>query len=160
MEEVLPPQTESGAGFELTRVRQFTVFMENQVGRLQALTGAYEQSGGKVIAVAVWNEADTALVRLICSDPDEGKIVLKEEGFSFSEQDLLAVELPAGSKHPLMTLCAALMTAELNIHYAYPLLIRPDRPAMAVLVDDPTLAAQILIRKGFRLLGESDLRKA
>jgi len=37
MEEVLPPQTQEGAGFESTRVRQFTVFMENRVGRLQSL---------------------------------------------------------------------------------------------------------------------------
>jgi len=26
-------------------------------------------------------------------------------------------------------------------------------------VDDPTLAAQLLIRKGFTLIGESDLKK-
>ena len=71
----------------------------------------------------------------------------------------LAVELPKAS-HPLETTCHALLAAELNIHYAYPLLICPGgRPAIALYVDDPTLAAQLLLRKGFRLLAESDLKK-
>jgi hypothetical protein len=39
------------------------------------------------------------------------------------------------------------------------LLVRPRGPAVVLYVDDPTLAAQLLIRKGFTLLGESDLRK-
>jgi hypothetical protein len=29
---------------------------------------------------------------------------------------------------------------------------------LALYVDEPTLAAQIMIRKGFKLIGESDLR--
>ena len=40
MEEILPPQTEHGAGFERTRLPQFTVFLENRVGRLTALLRA------------------------------------------------------------------------------------------------------------------------
>ena len=63
MEEVLPPQTQEGAGFEPTRVRQFTVFMENRVGRLQTLVRSYEESTGRIIALSIQNSADTALVR-------------------------------------------------------------------------------------------------
>ena len=37
------------------------------------------------------------------------------------------------------------------------LMLRPRGPALALYVDDPTLAAQLLIRKGFTLIGESDL---
>ena len=42
MEEVLPPQTQHGAGFEPTRIRQFTIFLENKVGRLQQLVRIFE----------------------------------------------------------------------------------------------------------------------
>ena len=42
--------------------------------------------------------------------------------------------------------------------YAYPLLLRPHGPTLALYVDEPTLAAQIMIRKGFKLIGESDLK--
>jgi len=158
MSETLPPQTEHGAGFEPTRVRQFTIFLENRVGRLMLLVRALEENVGTIVALSIEESADSALVRLICADPEAGRHTLRHEGFSFSESEVLAVELPR-KKHPLETTCSALLAAELNIHYAYPLLVCPNGPALALYVDDPTLAAQLLIRKGFRLLGESDLKK-
>jgi hypothetical protein len=51
MEQVLPPDTASGAGFESTRVRQFTVFLENKVGRLQALVRSFETSDGTIVGL-------------------------------------------------------------------------------------------------------------
>lgn len=147
-----------GAGFESTRLRQFTIFLENKVGRLQMLLRALEEDEGKIAALSIEESADSALVRLICSAPDAARLAMQREGFTFSESDLLAVELPKRSKHPLIQICAALLAAEINIHYAYPLLMRPRGPAMAMFVDDPTLAAQLLIKKGFTLIGESDLR--
>ncbi len=158
MEEILPPQTEDGAGFERTRVAQFTIFLENRVGRLNALVRTLEERVGTVNALSIEESADAALVRVICPKPDEGRQSLKHAGFSFSETDVLAVELPKGSRQPLVSICTALLSAEINIHYCYPLLVRPRGPALALYVDDPTLAAQILIRKGFILIGESDLK--
>jgi hypothetical protein len=159
MEEVLPPQTENGAGFEFTRIRQFTVFLENRVGRLQNLLRSFEESAGRICGLSIEESADSALIRIICSEPDLGREALRTGGFSFSESDLLAVELPRRSRHPLIAICTALLAAEINIHYCYPLLHRPHGPALALYVEDPTLAAQLLIRKGFTLIGESDLRK-
>ena len=157
MEEVLPPQTQHGAGFELTRVRQFTIFLENRVGRLSMLVRGLEEGEIKIAAISIEESADSALVRMICSEPDRTRDVLRASGFSFSESELLAVELPRRNKHPLIAICSALLAAEINIHYAYPLMIRPRGPALALYVEDPTLAAQLLIRKGFTLIGESDL---
>ena len=53
---------------------------------------------------------------------------------------ILAVELPRRTKHPILAICAALLAAEINIHYAYPLLLRPHGPTLALYVDEPTLA--------------------
>ena len=158
MEEVLPPQTENGSGFELTRIRQFTVFLENRVGRLQGLLRAFEETAGRICAISIEESADSALIRIICSEPDQGREALRKGGFSFSESELLAVEVPSRTRQPLVAICTALLAAEINIHYAYPLLHRPHGPAIALYVEDPTLAAQLLIRKGFTLIGESDLR--
>jgi hypothetical protein len=159
MEEVLPPQTLHGAGFEPPRVRQFTVFLENRVGRLQTLVRALEAGRGKIVSLSIQENADTALVRLICSDPDESKDILKSSEFFFSESELLVVELPKRTRQPLIDICSAMLTAEINIHYAYPLMLHPGGPALALYVDDPTLAARLLIKKGFNLIGESDLKK-
>lgn len=159
MEEITPPQTEEGAGFEPTRIRQFTVFLDNKVGRLQSLVRAFEEGDVRIVGLSIEESADSALIRVICSDADLGRQVLKLAGFAFGESELLAVELPRRNREPLIAICTALLAAEINIHYAYPLLLRPHGPTLALYLDDPTLAAQILIRKGFRLVGESDLRK-
>ena len=56
------------------------------------------------------------------------------------------------------TVCLHLLAAELNIRFSYPLLTQRDgAPAVALAVDDNTLAGQILLRKRFTLLGEEDL---
>lgn len=158
MEEILPPQTESGSGFERTGIPQFTIFLENRVGRLNPLVQLLEEHVGTINALAIEESADAALVRVICSNPDEARIWLKDAGFSFSETDVLAVELPRDSERPISSICIALLSAEINIHSSYPLLARPHGPALALYVDDPTLAARILIRKGFVIVGESDLK--
>jgi hypothetical protein len=158
MEEVVAPETASGAGFEPTRLRQFTIFLENRVGRLQLLLRALEDGPHDIITIAIEESADSALVRMICRYPDLSRDALRRDGFAFTESEVLAVELPGGRKQPLLALTAALLTAEINIHYMYPLLRRHDRPALVLYVEDPTLAAQILIRKRYVLLGESDFR--
>lgn len=157
MEEVLPPQTDDGAGFESTAVHQFTVFMDNRVGKLAALVRAYETAEGRIVGLSVQNSVDTALVRLIVSSPDLARETFQKHQFSFTEQELLVVALPRRGTHPFNNICNALLEAEISIHYAYPLLSTARGPALAIYVDDRTLAAQVFLRKGFTLLGESDL---
>ncbi len=157
MEQVLPPATASGAGFEVTRVRQFTVFLENRVGRLLALLRSLEEGEQKLYALAIEESADAALVRLIVSDPDNAKPFLKKQGFSLSMTEVLCVQMPPKMSSPLQALCSALLAAELNLHYTYPMMTTPLGPAVAVYTDDSTLAAQLLIKKGFRLISEGDL---
>jgi len=159
MQAVLPPEIRNDAGFESTRLRQFTIFLENKVGRLQTLVTQLEQNAGRIAGISIEESGDAALVRVICHHPGLARDALSAGGFSFSESELLAVELPPRTQHPLIALCAALLTAEINLHYAYPLLTRPHKsPVLAVYVDDPTLAARLLIKKGFGLVGESDLK--
>ena len=156
MEDLVLPQTESGSGFEPTRLRQFTIFLENRVGRLQHLVRALEHGPYDILTIAVEESADSALVRLICKDPDQCRDNLKADGFAYTESEVIAVELPRRVKLPLMAVTAALLTAEINIHYMYPLLQCPRGPALILYVEDPTLAAQLLVRKRFTLLAESD----
>lgn len=158
MEQILPPETASGAGFDLTRVRQLTIFLENRVGRLSALLSAMEEAHQHVLAMSVSESSDAALVRVICSDPENAKPMLKDRGFSLSTTEVLVVRLPETFQCPLLKLCNTLLSAELNIHYSYPMLQSPGGPAVVIYVDDSVFAAQLLFRKGFILLSESDLK--
>jgi|SRR5580658_6375630 hypothetical protein len=157
MEGVLPPQTQRGAGFEPARVRQFTVFLENRVGRLQGLLSALESAAHPIRALSIEESGDSALVRLICGAADSARSTLKEAAFPFGELDLLAVQIPKKNPQPLIAICSTLLAAEINIHYVYPFLLGPRGPALALYVDDAVLAEQLLIKNGFTLITESDL---
>jgi hypothetical protein len=158
MEElVLPPQTAGGAGFEAARVRQFIVFLENRVGRLQQLLSVFEDEKLHIAGLAIQESADASLVRLICADHAAGREALARAGFCYGESELLAVELTGESTRSLVAICSALLSAEINIHYAYPLFLK-KKDALALYVDDATLAAHILMKKAFQLIAESDLQ--
>src|ERR1700722_8741404 len=138
MEETVLPQTQEGAGFEPAVVRQFTVFLENRVGRLQSLMRALEGAKARIVALSVEESTDSALVRVICSNSDLGRWTLKESKFSFTESELLAVELPGRTSEPISSLCAALLAAEINIHYAYQFLGVPRGPGQGMYLEEQT----------------------
>src|SRR4051812_17627266 len=116
MEEAVSPRTEHGSGFEPTRLRQFTVVLDNRVGRVQVLVKALETGPHEIIAIAIEECADSALVRIVCRYPDLMREGLRREGFAFTESEVLGVELPGGRRQPLLAVTAALLTAEINIH--------------------------------------------
>ena len=144
-------------GRDYPGVRQFSIFLENRVGALLDLVRRIEASGNRIVALTVVDSADCAVIRLILSDPERAAETLKLAKLAFFECNLLLVQLPPGNA-PLGKVCKALLAAEINIHYAYPLLLHPHGPTLAISVDDSVLAAQVLLRKQFKLIGESDLK--
>ena len=77
----------------------------------------------------------------------------------FTESDLLVVKLPDNDQ-PLLTICKAMLGAEINIHYAYPLLIgvgAMGHTALAMHVEDHEAAMTTLSNQGFTIYTENDL---
>jgi len=135
---------------------QFSVFLSNKVGKMLDLTEVFDESPVALIALSVHEASDHAVVRLITNSAKDARQSLRENRFPFSEHEVLLVELSDG--HSLSKLCLYLLGAEINIAFAYPLMHNSsESPAIAIAVDDPTLAGQILRRKGFKMLGECDL---
>ena len=155
MTQANPPQTTQG--FSPPTVRQFSVFLENKVGRLLDLVQMFDEAPDvHLCAFSVMESSDYAVVRIIPNNADAARGLLRRSETAFSELDLLIVELTEG--HTLSSMCLHLLGAELNIRFAYPLMLRPNgTPTIALSVDDQTLAGQILRRKMFNLLGEGDL---
>lgn len=151
-----PTPLDTTQGYAPPIVTQFSVFLANRVGRLYDLVEAFDTSPCAICALSVNEASDCAIVRIISNNSAAARNLLKSYEIPFSETDLLVVELSKG--HTLSSLCVCLLRAELNIRFAYPLMLRPNgTPTIALSVDDPTLAGQILRRKDFRLFGEADL---
>jgi hypothetical protein len=143
-------------GRDWPSVRQFNVFLENRVGMLLELVRKLEASNNRIVALSVDDSADYAIVRIVLRDPDRARETFDLSGIAYVESDLLVVQLPPGP-HPLVQICKALLEAEINIHYAYPLMLARERPALALRVDNHELAVNILRQEGFTLLTEGDL---
>lgn len=149
--------TPTAQGYSPPTVRQFSVFLENKVGRLLDLVQLFDEAQDvHLCAFSVMESSDYAVVRIVPNNADAARALLRRHGLSFSELDLLIVELNEG--HTLSSMCIYLLGAELNIRFAYPLMLKPNgTPTIALSVDDQTLAGQILRKKNFNLLGEGDL---
>ena len=153
--EIEPLETlEAHAG---PTVRQQSVFIENRVGQLLRLTRLFDQTDIRILAVSVVYSVDCAIARMILDDPDRAYDVLRDSGFQTSETELIVVSLPHG-KRALLETWAALLGAEINIHYTYPLLVRPKgHAAIAVLPDNIEQAVHILREQHFDVLDQQDL---
>lgn len=150
-------QLSTARGFAPPSVTQFSVFLDNRVGKLLELLKTFDDHPTvQVCAISVQEASDYAVVRLITNSSRPARQLLRDQELSFSETDILVVELV--NDHSLSRLCLYLLGAEINIHFAYPVMLKPNgAPTIAIAVDDTTLAGQILRKKQFRLLGESDL---
>lgn len=149
--------TETMRGRAWPCLRQFCVFLENRVGRLNDLMRQLESLDVRVMALSMVDSVDFAMVRLMFNNADRAREKLELSGFMFSESDVVGVELPEGDQ-PFHDVCASLVKAEVNIHHAYALHYRRrGRGAVAMFVDDVDQAAQILREAGHRVLMENDL---
>lgn len=150
---------ETMEGYNWPTVTQFSVFLENRVGQLLELVRAF--SGGtkvRIVGLSIADSADCCIVRVMLSHPEQGREILQKSKLPYAENELLVAELTAGSR-TLADICTALLQAEVNIHYAYPLIVHPHgRAAVAMHIDNVDLAGQTLRSMGFEVLGEADLR--
>ena len=144
-------------GRDWPSVRQFNVFLENRVGVLLDLVRKFELAENRIVALSVDDSVDYAIIRMVLSDPERARETFELAGIAFLESDLLVVQLPEGPQ-PLATICKALLSAEINIHYAYPLMLgAKGHPALALHVDSHETAVAILQSQGFTILAEKDL---
>jgi hypothetical protein len=154
----------TGVGFSTARgrdwpsVRQFNVFLENRLGALLEVVRHFETTDIRIISLTIVDSADCAIIRIVLSDPERAQEIFRLARLPVTETDLLVVQLPLGPQ-PLIQICKALLVAEINIHYAYPLLVGPHgRAALALHVDDQETAMQMLSNKGFVIFTENDFK--
>ncbi|HWE35476.1 MAG TPA: acetolactate synthase [Isosphaeraceae bacterium] len=144
-------------GRDWPTVTQYSIFLENRVGQLLEVVREFHGSKVKIVGLSISDSADCCILRLILSHPEQGREILSNSNLAFAENEILAVELPAGPQS-LVDLCSALIQAEINIHYAYPLLVHPHgRSAVAMHIDNVEQASTTLHDKGFDILCEADL---
>ena len=155
----MPTELKTAEGTRGPRVRHFSVFLPNQVGALMDLTKALGEANVHLCGLDLVNTADAGVLRMVVDDPPRCREVLGRRGLGAAETDVLAVELPQGPEK-LAGVFAVLLGAEVNVEFAYPLLVRPRDKAVLVLhVDDGEFAMGALARAGLGLLDQADISR-
>ncbi len=144
-------------GYQDPCVRQLGIFLQNQVGELADVLRHLAKDSISVKAITVTDSVDFAVVRLIVDRVDQARKTLTRAGFALRESRILAVVLPE-SRNGLLETCRVLIRAEINIHYVYPMMNRPQgREAVIIHTDDFDTACEVLRKGGFHLIDEADL---
>lgn len=140
-------------------VKQFSVFLPNKVGAMLEVVKLLNAQNTHVVALSVSESTESAIARIIASDPARVEKLFWENNVPFGVSEVVVVELREVATR-LVKLLAALVMAEVNVHFAYPLLIRPRGfAAIALHVDDTECASSVLIGEGFKILGQDDISR-
>lgn len=140
-------------------VKQFSVFLPNKVGAMLDVVKLLNAHDTHVVALSVSESTDSAIARIVVSDPGRVENLLKQHNIAFGLCEVVVVELREVATQ-LVKLLAALFMAEVNVHFTYPLLTRPHGlAAIALHVDDTDCASTVLAGEGFKLLSQSEISR-
>lgn len=142
-----------------SEVRQFSVFLNNKVGALLEIVKLLQENSIVVLAISVVDSSECSIARFIVSDPEKVSQLFEMHLVPSSECLVLLVEMAEGAED-LGKVLACLLMAEVNISFAYPLMIRPrGKAVLAVRVDDFDCAKSVLRKADFILLNQSDISR-
>jgi hypothetical protein len=98
--------------------RQLSIAIENQPGRLAAISRALAEQSINIRDLTVVDNVEQGMIRLITSDAEKCKAVLGKLGLYIVEADVLEVIL-TDTPGQLAVFSQALADAQINIDYAY-----------------------------------------
>ena len=139
-------------------IKQLSVFLENREGRLDEVLAVLGDHDVNIVALSLADTSDYGMLRMIVSDPHEGRKVLKEAGITAMLTDVVALRVPHASGS-LSKAMHQIVEGEVNIEYMYAFANGED--ASAVLKsDDPKRVVEILKTSGFDVWDEENAYRA
>ena len=140
-------------------MKQFSVFLPNKVGAMLDIVKLLNTQNIHIVALSVSESTDSAIARIIVSDPGRVEKLFRQKSVAFGVCEVAVVEMREVATQ-LVKLLAALVMAEVNVHFTYPLLIRPRGfAAIALHVDDTECASSVLTGEGFKILSQNDISR-
>jgi hypothetical protein len=135
-------------------IKQISIVLDNVPGAMSHVSEILGREGVNIRAISVADTSDISTVRFVIDDPVKAVNILKANGFSTKETDVLAVETP---DHPggLNAVLKPLKAANINVHYLYPHLGRVGGQAVVILgVDKLEEAQKVLQQNWVKTLGK------
>lgn len=97
---------------------QLSVFLENKTGRLNDVAKVLADANINMTAFSVADNSDFGILRVLVSDPEKAKSVLKEKGFAVKLTNVIALRI-GNSAGTLSAILEKLAEAQVYIEYMY-----------------------------------------
>jgi hypothetical protein len=134
------------------KVTQISAFLENKSGRLATITKVLGENGINIRALSIADTTDFGILRLIVSDPVKAVQILKENEFTVSETDVIAVAI-ADEPGGLARVLGVLDSVGVNIEYMYAFVGKSRENAVVVFrVEEIDHAIELLAQSSVQLL--------
>ena len=139
-------------------LEQLSVFMENKVSRLNEVLLQLKTSKVNVLSLSLADTSEFGVLRLIVDNPEEGRKVLKENGFSARLTKVLAIKLP-NEVGTLQGVLEVLGNAGMNVEYMYVLANAKEFSGMIIKTGNPEEAAKVLADAGIEFVKAEEVGK-
>jgi hypothetical protein len=129
-------------------IKQISVFLENNAGRLGEVTKTLASAGINIRAISIADTADFGILRLIVNKVDAAVTALNQAGFTTRLTDVAAVEIEdtPGSLARIMEL---FQKGKVNIEYLYASLEGKTGKAVVIFkLEDHEKGIQIIKENG------------
>ncbi|HHW48125.1 MAG TPA: ACT domain-containing protein [Clostridiaceae bacterium] len=138
-------------------VKQISVFLENKSGRLAEVTKTLGDHGIDISALSIADTTDFGILRLIVNKPEEAEKVLKENGFTVSCADVIAIAV-ADEPGGLAVALEVLARESISIEYLYAFVGKAEKEALVLLrVEEPEKAVDVLTASGIKVLSADEV---
>jgi hypothetical protein len=130
-------------------IKQISVFLENNAGRLGEVTRVLAEVGINIRAISIADTADFGILRLIVNKSDDGVNALTKAGFTTRVSDVAAVEIE-DSPGSLAKVMELFQKTNVNIEYLYASLEGNAGKAVVIFkLEDHQKGLQIIKENGF-----------
>jgi hypothetical protein len=133
-------------------VKQISVFLENKSGRLADVTKVLASHNIDISALSIADTTNFGILRLIVNKPEEAETILKENEFTVSCTDVIAIAV-ADEPGGLAVALDVLERESFGIEYMYAFVGKATDEALVLLrVEDPYKAIEILTKNNIKVL--------
>ena len=139
-------------------IKQLSVFIENQEGRLEEVLDVLKEEQVSIISLSLADTSEYGLLRLITSNPEAGQAALKEKGFAAMLTDVLAVKL-SHQVGKLQEILSHVCQAGLNVKYMYALSNKDNEASIICKISNGDKAAELLKSKDIELYSQEDIMR-
>jgi hypothetical protein len=138
-------------------IHQLSVFLENKSGRLTEVLEVLGEENIRITALSVADTAEFGLLRMIVSEPEKARELLKKRNFTVNRSEVISVIAPSEAGHYARVL-RILSDLEISVEYTYAF-STGDKSIIILRCSDTEKAILALKSHEMELLRASDLYK-